>query len=163
MFIMHNDAVPVRSGWLGYLKSKLNNTVKIAGASQDKARVKAIHNSGFLFDFELYEKLDLHFMHDLPIYDIGDFITIGLLASGYESFACKNTFNNPETIDLIKTGLYPDFIKNYSFDRSFNDIGELIYMHLGRGTTRTGDAHSKDGYMKRSEWVTGIRTYFLRD
>ncbi len=161
MFVMHNDTAPVNRGWLGYLKSKLNDDVKIAGISQDKSRVEAVHNSGFLFDFELYEKLNLHFMHDLPIYDVGDFITIGLIAEGYNKFSCKNTFNNPETIDLINNGSYPDFIKNYPFDRSFNDAGELIFMHLGRGTTRNGDAHSKKGYMNRSEWITGIRKYFL--
>jgi len=161
MFVMHNDTAPVNRNWLEYLKSKLNNDVKIAGVSQDKSRVEAVHNSGFLFDFELYEKLNLNFMHNLPIYDVGDFITIGLVAEGYKTYVCKNTFNNPETIDLINKGLYPDFIKNYSFDRSFNDMGEIIFMHLGRGTTRTKDSHPKKGYMKRSEWVEGMKRYFL--
>ncbi|MDD5453897.1 MAG: glycosyltransferase family A protein [Candidatus Ratteibacteria bacterium] len=162
MFVMHNDALPVSADWLTHLKSKLDNNTKIAGVSQDKTRVKAVHTSGFLFDFELYEKLDLSFMHNLPAYDVGDYITTGLLGEGYKKYVCMNTFNNPATINLITYGSYPDFIKNYSFDRSFNDDGELIFMHLGRGTTRTKDEHPKEGYMKRSEWVNGIKKHFLR-
>lgn len=161
MFVMHNDALPCRRGWLSYLKSKINGTVKIAGISQDKTRVEAVHVSGFLFEYELYNKLNLHFMHDLPIYDVGDFITIGLVANKHETFVCKNTFNNPETVDLINNGSYPDFVKNYPFDRSFNDDGDLIYMHLGRGTGRGGDAHNKEGYMKRSEWIAWIKEHYL--
>jgi len=164
MFVMHNDALPVKVGWLDYLKSKINDKVKIAGVSQDRARVNAVHVSGFLFDFELYEKLNLHFMHDMPIYDVGDFITIGLRGNDYETFVCKNTFNNPETLALVKDNpKYPEFVRNSPFDRCFNDDGELIYMHLGRGTGRGGDAHHKEGYMKRSEWVEWVIKYFLSE
>ena len=103
MFVMHNDCIPVKKGWLSYLKSKLSDEIKIAGVRQDPTRVKAIHQSGFIFDFELYKKFGLSFMHNMPVYDIGDQITTGLLDNGYKYHVCKNTFNNPETMELLKT------------------------------------------------------------
>ena len=163
MFVMHSDALPVRAGWLDFLKSKLNDKIKIVGVSTDHIRVKAVHVSGFLFDFQLYNELDLSFSHNMPIYDAGDMITIGLVGSGYGTFVCKNTSNNPETIDYINNNSHPDFIKAPGIDRIFDDNNNLIYMHLGRGTAgRKGDDRGKPGYLKRSEWVENVKKYYLQ-
>jgi len=162
MFIMHNDCVPCKRGWLSYLESKLNDEVKIAGVRQDPIRVKAIHQSGFIFDFELYKKFDLGFMHNMPVYDVGDQITLGLLANGYKYFVCKNTFNNPETIELLNEETYPDFLRKYIFDKCFNDDGKLIYLHLGRGTMKHRDAFLKEKRLSQKDWISFINEYFLQ-
>lgn len=162
MFVMHNDCVPCKKGWLSYLKSKLNDEVKIAGVRQDPTRVKALHQSGFIFDFELYKKLGLSFMHNMPAYDVGDQITSGLLANGYKYFLCKNMFNNPEAIELLNEETYPDFLREYIFDRCFNDDGELIYLHLGRGTMEHRDALLKEKRLSKKDWITLINRYFLK-
>ena len=161
MFVMHNDCVPVKKGWLSYLKSKLNDEVKIAGVRQDPRRVKAIHQSGFIFDFELYKKLDLCFMHNMPVYDVGDQITLGLLEEGYKYFVCKNTFNNPELVEILNKEKYPDFFKKYTFDKCFNDDNELIYLHLGRGTKKLRDVSFKEQQLSTKNWIHFITKYFL--
>ncbi|MBA7489536.1 hypothetical protein ES702_00070 [subsurface metagenome] len=164
MFVMHNDCVPCKKGWLSYLKSKLNDEVKIAGARQDPTRVKALHQSGFIFVFELYKKLNLSFMHNMPIYDVGDQITLGLLKNGYKYFVCKNTFNNPETIELLNSEeVYPDFLRKYVFDKCFNDDGELIYLHLGRGTLKHRDDFLKEKRLPTKDWIYFINKYFLEE
>ncbi len=161
MFVMHNDCVPCKRGWLAYLKSKLNDEVKIAGVRQDTTRVKAMHQSGFLFDFELYEKLGLSFMHNMPVYDVGDQITQGLLDRGYKYFLCKNIFNHPETIELLNKETYPDILREYIFDKCFDDDGELIYMHLGRGTLEDREAHLKDKRLSKADWIALINEHLL--
>ena len=161
MFVMHNDCVPVKWGWLSYLKSKLNDEVKIAGVRQDPRRVKAIHQSGFIFDFELYKKLNLSFMHNMPVYDVGDQITLGLLENGYRYFVCKNTFNNPKLIELLNKENYPDFLRKYTFDKYFNDGDELIYLHLGRGTKKHRDISPKEKQLSTENWVYFINKHFL--
>lgn len=163
MFVMHNDCVPVKKGWLSYLKSKLNDKVKIAGVRQDPRRVKAVHQSGFIFDFGLYKKLNLSFMHNMPVYDVGDQITLELLEHGYKYFVSKNTFNNPETIELLNKENYPDFLREYTFDKCFNDDAELIYMHLSRGSQKVGGAPIKKGYLSIKDWVYFINKYFLEE
>ena len=161
MFGMHNDALPVKSGWLSFLKSKLNDKVKIAGVSQDKIRVHAVHQSGFLFDLELYQITE-GFMPNMPEYDVGDGITLGLKRYGYVSFVCMNTFNNPETVKLLNRPDYPDFLRDYiRFDRCFNDNGDLIYLHLGRGTQKFRDLFSQEKRMSKKDWIRNIRTHFL--
>ena len=157
MFVMHNDCVPVNLGWLEFLKSKINKDVRIAGVSQDKTRICAVHQSGFIFDFELYKKLGLSFMPRMPEYDVGDGITLGLLANGYNSFVCKNTFNNPEMLCYLDEG----FLKQYIFDKSFNDDNELIYMHMGRGSNRWRDFFLKDGRVRKKEWIEYVREQYL--
>jgi hypothetical protein len=162
MFVMHNDALPVKNGWLSFLKSKLNNRVKIAGVSQDKTRVNAVHQSGFLVESDLCRELRLSYMPDMPKYDDGDAITLGLRYYGFDSFVCKNTFNNPETVAWLDSPIYPDFLRDYTgFDRCFNDSGELIYLHLGRGTKKFRDMFLKDGRLTKKEWIKYIRGWYF--
>lgn len=162
MFVMHNDALPVKSGWLSFLKSKLNDKVKIAGVSRDKIRVNAVHQSGFLIDSALCRRLELSFMPSMPDYDDGDGITLGLRHYGYDSYSCKNTFNNPETFVWLNSPVYPDFLREYTrFDRCFNDDRELIYLHLGRGTKMFRDLFTQEMQMSKKDWIHNVRRYFL--
>ncbi len=161
LFVMHNDSVPVKKGWLPFLKSKLNDKVKIAGVSQDTARVHAIHQSGFLFDFRLYKELGMSFMHNMPEYDVGDMITLRLRENGYGEFFCQNTFNRPANAEFLNTGEYPDFVRKYRMDKSFDDDRNLIYMHLGRGTAKNRD-EQKEGRMTKQDWINCINHYYLR-
>ena len=161
MFVMHNDCVPCKKGWLAYLKSKLNDEVKIAGIRQDRGRVRAMHQSGFILDFELYGKLGLTFMHNMPTYDVGDQITSGLLAGGYKYFVCKNTYNNPETTEWLDRETCPSFLREYVFDKCFDDDGEPIYLHVGRGTLANREALIKEKRLSREDWVSLINRHYL--
>ncbi len=161
VFVMHNDCVPCREGWLAYLKSRLNDEVKIAGVRQDPGRVRAMHQSGFLFDFTLYGKLSLTFMHNMPTYDVGDQITAGLLDGGYRYFVCKNTYNNPETAAWLDRETCPDFMREYVFDKCFDDTREPIYLHLGRGTMANREDSLKEKRLSREEWVDLVTRHYL--
>lgn len=162
MFVMHNDALPLHKGWLDFLKSKLNDKVKIAGVSKDHGRIHAVHVSGFLFEFGLYKELNMSFDHNLPEYDVGDMITKRILESGYKTYVCRNTSNNPETMEYIMKGDYPEFLKTPNMDRVFDDNNSLIYMHLGRGTIARGSSGEyKPGYLSRGDWIANIKRYYL--
>ena len=161
MFVMHNDALPVKSGWLDYLKSKISDQIKIVGVSQDQTRIQAAHNSGFLFDLNLYRQYPMSFMPHMPEYDVGDGITLMMKRMGYEMFICQNTYNHPETINYLNYDGCPEFLQQYNTDRVFNDGEELIYIHLGRGTQKHREWFRKKTRASVEEWKMFIGEYFL--
>jgi hypothetical protein len=158
LFIMHNDVLVCKSGWLGFLMSKLNEKTRGAAVSHDPIRVKAMHASGFLFDFSLFKPLNMSFLPNLPHYDVGDLITICLRQAGYDYYVCRNTFNHPETIELISRN---DPLREMHCDRVFDDNENLIYLHLGRGTPKAIGTYNKIDKIYPERWVHYAMEYLL--
>jgi hypothetical protein len=158
MFVMHNDILVCRSGWLIFLLSKLNYRVRGATVSYDPSRIHAMHASGFLFDFSLFKKLKMNFMPNIPEYDVGDLVTIRLREAGYDYYICKNTFNHPESVDLIDIH---NPLHDMYCDRVFDNDGKVIYLHLGRGTPKAAKAYDKSGKTYPEQWVNYADKYLL--
>ena len=147
-FVMHNDVL-VLPGWLEFLRSKMSERVRGVAVSSDPTRVHAMHQSGFLFDCTLFKPLRMSFLPDLPMYDAGDLVTIRLREAGYAYAVCRNTFNQPETVAWIRE----ETLRAMYCDRVFNDDGEVIYLHLGRGTPKTVGTYQKPGKTSAEEWI----------
>ena len=161
MFVMHNDALPCKSGWLGYLLAKMTDRVRGVGVRQDKIRVHAMHQSGFLFDFSLYKPLEMNFLPSLPSppgHDVGDLATVKLREANYEVFICRNAFNSPELVDIL--GL-PEWLKNVHCDKAFDDNGDVFYLHLGRGTLQTAGPEDIVRQTTAEQWVAAVRYHLL--
>jgi len=159
MFVMHNDAMPCKRGWMRYLLSGLDDRVRGVGVRQDAIRVKAMHQSGFLFDFSLFRPLGMSFLPGLPEYDAGDLVSVRLRDAGYEVAICDNVHNNPEL-----RGRLPDdhWLKSVHCDIAFDASGDPFYLHLGRGTLRS----SKPGFdqardLSLGEWLALVRSNLL--
>ena len=155
---LHMDTMPCAAGWLSYLAGKLNTTVKAAGVRMDRGRTPegVLHVLGMLFDFQLFKKLQLNFLPDIPARDTGDSITIGLRSAGYDVFACRNTLWEPAAAELIPES---SPLKQLRADRSFNDENAVIFLHLGRGVKKTTTA-SHPGLLPY-EWVRFAETNLL--
>ena len=157
---LHMDAVPCRTGWLPFLVSKIGPKVGAAGVRMDKTRTPegVLHVLGYVVDFQLFKRLGLDFFPDLPQLDTGDKITTGLRQAGYKVFACPNTVWEPELAARIPPS---SPLSGIDVDRAFDDEGNVIFLHLGRGLRKTTGEH-KRGFAVE-EWIQVITDSLLRD
>lgn len=140
---LHQDIAVVEPTWLGYLLSKFDNNTRAVGVRFDTGRVPEgiLHVLGYIVDFQLFRELGLDFFPDLPAYDVGDRVIVGLRRAGYGIFATPNTLWSPELIEKIPPG---SPLRDLPVDRSFDNDGRVIFLHLGRGIgkTSTGDTQA---------------------
>lgn len=150
---MHMDALPCRSGWLSFLKGKIQGKTAAAGVRMDRTRTPegVLHVLGYLVDFRIFQNLGLDFFPDLPVFDVGDRVTVRLKEAGYDVFACPNTLWEPHLAEKIPRS---SPLRDLHVDRSFDDDGNVIFLHLGRGTRRSTGEHTR-GTSAR-EWIRAI-------
>jgi len=157
LFVMHNDILATKEGWLSYLISKINQEIKGVALYTVNIRYKTMHVSGLLFDFSLFNKLKMSFLPDYPrySYDAGDLITIRLREHGYSYFICPNTYNNPSLITKIP--------ENSPFRlhsvKAFDDNGNITFMHMGRGTPKAMKIYKKSGKTYPDQWLKFARNF----
>lgn len=155
MWVMHNDAMPARRGWLSDVLARTSDRVRGVTMRRDKTRVEAMHQSGFLFDFSLYGPLRMSFLPNLPDYDVGDLVTVRLRDAGYAIDVCDNIYNRPELRERLGEG---HWLHDINCDVAFDAAGEIVYLHLGRGTLRSskpGSGHAQQ--LAVEDWVALAR------
>jgi len=147
---MHMDTMPCRAGWLSYLRSRINDRVRAAGVRMDKTRTPegVLHVLGYMVDFQLFKKLKLDYLPDLPQLDVGDKVTVRLREEGYEVFACPNTLWEPALVEKIPMS---SPLRDFHVDRAFDDHGNVIFLHLGRGVRKSLGVHIRGTLA--DEWV----------
>jgi len=164
VFTMHSDCLVTKKGWLTYLKSKLDNKTRAVGCCRDRLRVGALHIAGLLFDFGLFKSLGMDFLPNIrqertrayPEYDVGDLISIKLKENGFDSFVCANTYNHPELI----SGIADDTVRQLAFvDRSLDDAGDVFFLHLGRGISKSVGSYKRGGRIYPQQWFKLAYTY----
>ena len=116
----------------------------------DKKRTKQgiLHVLGHLIDFQLFQRLDLVFLPQLPRYDVGDLVTVRLREAGYKVYPCRNTLWNPELANMIQPS---SPLRNFNVDRTFDDKENVIFLHLGRGIKKALRKH--DSGISPEEWI----------
>ncbi len=157
---MHMDTAPCRSGWLSYLTSKIRGNVAAAGVRMDRTRTPegVLHVLGYLVDFRIFTRLGLNFFPELPDLDVGDRVTVNLRAAGYEVFACPNTVWEPDLVDRIPE---TSPLRSFHADRSFDDAGNVIFLHLGRGLRRSIGEHRKGPFAE--DWIRLANEHLLAE
>lgn len=155
---MHMDALPCRSGWLSFLVSKIGPNVGAAGVRLDKTRNPegVLHVLGYVVDFQLFKRLGLDFFPELPELDTGDKITTGLRQAGFQVFACPNTVWEPELAANIPSS---SPLCSMGVDRAFDDDGNVIFLHLGRGLRKTTGQHKRG--LTVEDWIRVINDSIL--
>lgn len=153
VMLMHMDTCPSYPGWLSFLTSKIVGPVRAAGVRLDKSRTPdgVLHVLGYVVDYQLFRKLGLDFFPNLPELDVGDKVTVKLREFGYDVFSCKNTMWSPELDGEIPLS---SPLKGLRVDRAFDDNGNVIFLHLGRGVRRSTGEH-KAG-ISLEEWLDVI-------
>ena len=156
LMTLHMDTMACHTGWLTFLKSKLSDKIGAAGIRLDRGRTPegVLHVLGYLVDFQLFRRLGLDFMPELPRYDVGDRVTVALREAGYGVFACHNTLWEPELIKSIPSS---SPMRQFYFDRAFDDNGNVIFLHLGRGISKSFLKNERGTTPK--EWIRFAERY----
>jgi SAM-dependent methyltransferase len=135
LFVMHSDALPCRHDWAQSLLSKISEKTRGVTIRRDPIRQRAMHISGMLFDFSLYQKLNMTFEPVMPEIDAGDQVTMALEKAGYECYYFRNTFNDTS---LLQENVFKGhWLDQIYCDKALDDQGNPFYLHLGRGTLLT--------------------------
>lgn len=151
-FVMHNDCLPIRAGWLTELdRSRVAQGAVAIGVREDPhpTRIHAMHQSGFLMPGEI--AVSTSFLPHLPHLDAGDRITAEIRARGEKAVT---TPWHPHREPRLKDCQCPAWLCNVACDVSTLSTfmgagGEPFYVHKGGGSA-----------MSRKEigaWVTAAR------
>ncbi len=158
LMTLHMDVMPCREGWLSFLRGKMNGRVRASGVRMDTARTPEgiLHVLGYLVDFQLFKQLNLDFFPRLPQYDVGDRAIFSIRKAGYDIFACPNTLWNEKLIETLP----PDSpFRSLHVDRSFDDAGNVIFLHLGRGVRKSSSEVVKG--TTTEEWINFADEHLL--
>lgn len=158
LMTLHMDTLPCREGWLSFLKSKVMHGFGAAGVRLDRGRTPAgvLHVLGYLVDFQLFRKLSLDFFPRLPQYDVGDKVTVALRNAGHDVFACRNTLWEPHLVEMIPPS---SPLRTLNVDRAFDDEGNVIFLHLGRGIRKSIGEQEKG--VTPVDWVAFAEQHLL--
>lgn len=155
---IHMDTMPCHPDWINFLMSKLNHKIAASGVLLQTNRVPGgvLHVLGYVVDFQLFQKLELDFLPDLPNYDVGDRVTVELRRVGYDVYGCQNTFTEPELVKRIPVS---SPFRNLPVFRALDEQGHVIFLHLGRGIRKTTGQHRRG--VTPDEWVEFAQKYLL--
>jgi len=147
---MHMDTMPCHPQWLSFLKSKINERVRAAGVRMDTTRTPegVLHVLGYLVDFQLFQQLGLDYLPALPELDVGDRVTLKLREHGFDVFACPSTLWEPDLASRIPAS---SPLRTLGVDRAFDDDGRVIFLHLGRGVTKSIGVHQRGTLV--DDWI----------
>lgn len=160
LMTLHMDIMPCRAGWLSFLRSKLGQGTASAGVRMDRRRTPEgiLHILGYLVDFQLFRKFNLDFLPQLPRYDVGDRVIIALRDAGYDVFACPNTLWEPQLVERIPLS---SPLRHLCVDRSFDDDGNVIFLHLGRGVRKSTGNYDDPKKTTPEEWIAFAEEHLL--
>jgi len=160
VFICHNDVAACRENWLRFLVDKMKkDDLAAAGYVLDNARINALHISGILVKTEIAKAVSMYPVYEgeRQILDVGDSITQYCREKGLEYFSCRNTHNDESHVELCE-----DPYKELDYvDRAFDDDGNIIFLHLGRGTPKTLGSYWKSGRVTSDGWSNFVETKIL--
>lgn len=148
IFIMHDDALPIRSGWLTTLLTKPLPAAAIVNPRSDRG-----HSAGTLFDAYDFGGMDL--APKLPDYDVAESVPCGWRAPLIRWRGPGSTYGwGP-----------PDWMLPHSCDVALDDgrppfyAGVPFYVHLGGGTIGTADTPlNQRAHQDRIErWIRAAR------
>jgi hypothetical protein len=135
VFFCHNDVVPLRAGWLSYLKGKLTPSYSaeyeaatyMVGVKASE-RNGAPHSSGVLFDTRWLATLPVSaFDARMPAWDVLEWPASMTRAWSARSLCHRPDAQTPQWMRRF-------WWARYSCDMSYDKDGEPFYVHRGGGS-----------------------------
>lgn len=147
VFCMHDDALPLRPGWLSYLLSKPGPVTGVK-ASQ---RNGYAHVSGVLFTRGFALTHSMGMLPDLPARDAGEFPP-DWVASAQAHKPSEGLYAK------VRYG-FTYWWEPFDCEVSFHEDGDPFYIHLGGGTIGAGTTHpdSRAHQERISAWCAAAR------
>lgn len=156
VFAMHDDALPIREGWLSYLLSKPGPVVGVK-ASQ---RNGYAHASGALWTRGFAMTHYVKMFPEMPTRDVGEFP-----ASWLATALCWRPEEDPRS-NWVK-GETPQGSRahidvrewpwTFDCDLSFDDDGLPFFIHLGGGTIGAGRENDTTRAKRVTAWARAAR------
>ena len=143
VFLMHDDALPLRKGWLSLLLSKPGPAAAIVSHRSGRGQ-----SAGTLFPMDIFRKMDLR--PNLPAYDVAESVPAGWRAS-------MVAWRGPESSSVWKL---PAWMRDFDCDIAVDKHGGAFYAHLGGGTIGTpgGWGGSSAHDQRIAAWIAAART-----
>ena len=156
--VFHNDVLACKPGWLQFLLSKLNDSVRGVAVATHTSGLVAMSASGFLFDFRLFRSLKMHFLPNMPHWDAAELVTAKLNEAGYRWFVTESTRNFSELVERIPE---TDPLRYLYSDRSFDDNGDVFFLHMGRGSVKVTGQYHEPGKTYPKQWIEYAEEHLL--
>ena len=109
---------------------------------------KILHSLGCLWKSSAFLALNTTMLPDFPMFDVGENAISRALGSGFNIKSLENTYSNATLVEKLEDRRY----QNMQADRSIDEEGRVVFMHLGRGiplSTMKGQA----GAPRIDQWV----------
>ena len=141
VFLMHDDALPIRDGWLQTLLEHRPPAAAIVSRRSGRG-----HSAGTLYDWPTFRALDLR--PNLPDYDVAERVPLGwgTLPIAWRGPGSAAGWEPPEWMRL------------HACDIAL-DAGRPFYVHLGGGTIGTAGAWGNSAAHREriASWVRAAR------
>jgi hypothetical protein len=150
-FVCHSDICVTSPAFFSELQSKVEEGYQLIGMSYDSTRINAVHISGLLVKTKILKESDT--MPQLPEIDVGDRITENCRNANIPYFVFPCTFNDPELVESINEP-FKSLGATCGVDRTLDSDNNIMYMHLGRGTTKQQGRYYKSGKISHDQWLS---------
>ena len=149
-FVCHSDVCITSPSFFDELRRKVDEGHELIGMSHDATRIQAAHQSGLLVNSNILRKCNT--LPQLPQMDVGDSLTQYCRDNNIPYYVFPCTFNNPELNELINEP-FKSLGPGCGVDRTLNSDNNVMFMHLGRGTTKKHGQYFKSGKISHDRWI----------
>jgi len=150
-FVCHSDVFVTSPEFFSELEGKVDEGYQLVGMSHDASRIQAAHQSGLLVSTEILKEINT--LPQLPELDVGDALTQYCRDENIPYYVYPCTFNKTELNEVINEP-YKSFGPTCGIDRTVDSSNNVMYMHLGRGTTKQQGRYFKPGKVTHDSWVS---------
>lgn len=149
VFIAHNDVCVASTGFFEEMDAAVGYGLSLWGTVRDNIRINAIHVSGMLTRTEIARRAGVMPTFDergIMTMDVGDAVDALCRAEGLGAGCMMNTENFPNLPVASPFDLF-------HVDRAALAAGEVVFMHLGRGSVKNDGLYSKPNRVLKDGWV----------
>jgi hypothetical protein len=165
-FLCDNDVMACNINWMRALYDKMQEGYAAVGTCVlNQKTIQALQKSGLLSTTSLLRKVSLLPKDSDPSlftahkwrpgadwdkghWDCGELITAYCRHKGLRTYCFPGTTHTSN----LESKLAPPYNRFHYIDRTVNDEGDVIYLHIGRGTTRTLGTYGKRGRPSIKDW-----------
>ena len=152
VFTCHSDICVTSTTFFDDLEKCIQDNITLTGVCEDMHpnRIKALHCSGLLVDTNVFKTVSM--LPQLPKIDTADLLTVHCRDNDLKMKLFKNTYNIKDLVDLCNSP-YKELGKKCGIDRCLDENNNVMFMHQGRGTTKSRGQYYKQGKIMNPEWI----------